>query len=267
MKEAIANVQENSSQEEEFMCEKCQNTGWILIRENGKDFAKECPCGIRQKEIMNSKLKFASIPEAFKDYSLKDFKLSVYKNSESREIVKTSCEAVKYWLDNLDEMEAKGKGLYIFSDVKGSGKTRLVTSLANDLIKEHKKLVKFATSVQILQEIRASWDKDDESENRLIEDLCRADYLIIDDFGTEAPKEWIQDRFYSIINSRYVDKKPTIFTSNYSLEDIKYDARITNRITEMCFELPFAEESVREHISKESEEKFWRGVMNNDRQN
>lgn len=244
------------------LCPKCHGTGWELYIENGVEYARKCSCGYLDKEIMQSKLEFANIPSAFKDMRLKDFKLSVYRQEESRQIVKFACDAIKYWLDNLEEMESNGKGLFLFSNAKGSGKTRMAASIANELIHERKKLVKFATSIQILNEIKASWHNKDESEEKLLSDLSRAPYLVIDDFGTEVPRDWIGDKFYSIINQRYVDRKPTIFTSNHSLETLQYDERITNRIVEMCFQIPFPEESVRNYIAMQNDEEMLKGLKN-----
>ena len=51
------------------------------------------------------------------------------------------------------------------------------------------------------------------------------DLLIIDDIGTEiviknGEKTWIQDKIYDVINARYINQKPTIFSSNESLVDL-----------------------------------------------
>ena len=83
---------------------------------------------------------------------------------------------------------------------------------------------------------------------------------MIDEFGTELPKDWIGERFYSIINSRYQDKLITIFTSNLSLEALQYDDRITNRIKERTFQLPFPEESVRERIAEKNRKDLIEGI-------
>lgn len=76
--------------------------------------------------------------------------------------------------------------------------------------------------------------------------------LIIDDFGTEQVAPWINDRFYQIINDRYVNKKVTIFTSNVKLEKLQYDDRITNRILESTYQIHFPEESIRGYIAKKN---------------
>ena len=107
--------------------------------------------------------------------------------------------------------------------------------------------------MQILNEIKSSWGKDNNmSESRLLDDLANTEILIIDDFGTEQVKDWISERFYQIINSRYVDKKVTIFTSNLPLDELQYDERITNRIKERTFRIPFPEESVRDIIAEKN---------------
>lgn len=210
-----------------------------------------------QRQRMASRLKFACIPEAFKDCRLKQIQLSVYQKPESKSIMKASCNAIKYWLEHFDEMHDEGKGLYLYSGSKGTGKTMMAACIANELICERNITVKFATSVQIINEIKATWGKASENTtSKLLDDLVSADVLVIDDFGTEKAKDWISEAFYSIINGRYVDKKVTIFTSNMSIDNLEYDDRITNRIKERNYVIPFPEESVREHIAQQNNEEL-----------
>ena len=88
----------------------------------------------------------------------------------------------------------------------------------------------------------------------MLNDLSTVDILIIDDFGTEKISEWVNEKYYYIINERYIAKKVTIFTSNDSLSELSYNSRITNRILEKTLQLRFPEESVREHIAKQNNE-------------
>ena len=82
------------------------------------------------------------------------------------------------------------------------------------------------------------------------------DVLIIDDFGVESPAAWINDKMYQIITRRYINKKVTIFTSNESLDSLRYDDRITNRIKERTYQIAFPEESVRDHIAERNREEM-----------
>lgn len=245
--------QKNSSSED--ICPICQNTGWkISFDGENQPYAEECECGMRKREIHRSRLKFAEIPETFKDVRLDNFKKSVYQKQDSRDMIIDVAKAVRYWLQNLDAMKMRGIGLYIYSGTRGSGKTRLVASIANELVEKYDTQVKFCTSIQILQEIKETWGKkrdyEHETEKKLIDTLADTDILIIDDFGAEQEKGWIDERFYSIINGRYVNKKITLFTSNLSLGDLKYDERIKSRIKERVLQIPFPEESVRDCISE-----------------
>lgn len=245
-------------------CPICHGTGWRFIQDGGQGACIECKCGLRQKQIMNSRLFFANIPESFKYVRMSNFDETVYKDANSQNKIHTAVKAVNYWLDNFDTMQERGMGLYLYSETKGSGKTRMAVSIANELIYERKIQVKFATSLQILNEIKASWDKQDReySESKLLDFLCTSKILIIDDFGTEQAKDWIGERFYQIINSRYVDKKITIFTSNSRLDLLKYDDRITNRIKERTFQIPFPEESVRDIIASRNMNELIAGIKN-----
>lgn len=231
------------------VCQKCKGTGWFFVDDNT---VKECDCGLLERERMASKLQFASIPETYKNVSLKDLKTSLYNKRESKDVFKAIAHLVKWYLEHLDENIEKGKGLYFWSNTKGSGKTMTATALANELINNHRKYVKYATSLDILDEIRSTYGNRDseENESKLLSDLAKAEFLVIDDFGTERATDWAGEKFYQIVNKRYINKKVTFFTSNYDLEKLKYDDRITNRIKERSFIAHFPEESVREVIAK-----------------
>lgn len=235
-----------------------------MYYKNGLCYARECSCGIRQLEIMKNRLAFANIPEAFKDLTLDSFNVYAYNDIKSQNKAKTCVKAINYWLSNFDAMNERGMGLYLYSHAKGSGKTRMIVSLANELMNTKHIQVKFCTSIQILNEIKASWDRNtEENENRLLDHLSTAQILIIDDFGAEkSDKPWINERFYQIINSRYTDKKITLFTSNERLDTLDYDDRIVNRLEEMTFAIPFPEESVRDTIAKNNLTELVDGIKN-----
>lgn len=245
--------------EQEEVCPICGGSGWASkIDEYGNEVYVDCSCGVREKSILDGKLRFAAIPDAFRDLRLYQFDLNIYRDSRSRKLIGVAYDCIRCWLDDFPAMQRARMGLYIFSGTKGSGKTRIAASIANELIHLYGTSVKFSTSMQIINEIKKSWDRESEiSESRLLDDLARAEVLMIDDFGTEKleavrGKRWLDDRFYQIINERYQNKKVTIFTSNYSLDELPYDDRLTSRIKEMAYQIPFPEESVREYLSEKN---------------
>ena len=230
------------------VCPICHGDEWVLEIIDGKEVATPCIC--RAKAIRKRRMAFAELPDGLSDIRLASFSISVYTNEESRQKARIACQIVKEYLDMFKDAKRKGMGLYICSETKGSGKTRMAASIANELMEKHNTQVKFSTSMRILTEIRRSYDPGTAmTESQLLSALSTTEVLVIDDFGTERVTDWVKDKFYEIINNRYVDKKVTIFTSNEPIEDLKYDDRITNRIKEMCYQVNFPEESVRDHIA------------------
>lgn len=242
LNESKAEMKENPSSD---VCPICGGRGWVFVDYNT---VKECECGLIESERQNSKLKFANIPENYKNVRLKDFTTKYY-SKDNKNNAKAVADGVKYWFEHIETMTEQGRGLYFWSSTKGSGKTLLMTGIANELI-SRKEAVKFATSLDILDEIRRTYRSEEESESKLLNDLATVKYLIIDDFGTEKVTDWTGEKFYQIINKRYVNKRATFFTSNYDLRSIDYDSRITSRIRERAFIIHFPEESVREVKAK-----------------
>lgn len=243
-------------------CPICHGTGWEFVADDGQGTCVKCKCGIRDHKIMSNRINFANLPETFKEMNIDSFQTGIYTDEKNRNRAKIALSAVKFWMNDFEKMKERGMGLYFYSTSRGSGKTRMAASIANELISK-KIQVKFSTSLQILNEIKASWEKSEKeyTESKLLGFLATTDVLIIDDFGTEqAEKAWINERFYHIINSRYVDKKITIFTSNFPIDGLKYEDRITNRIQERTFQIPFPEESIRNLISKENFKELVSGI-------
>jgi DNA replication protein DnaC len=233
----------------------CNDTGWVY--DKATNTSKPCKC--YKERIMTNKIKFACIPNSYKDVRLDNFSGDVYTD---RTTLMSAVKDIKYWLAHFDEMKEEGIGIYLWSETKGSGKTRMTCSLANELIKAHNMNVRFVTSLDIISEIKATWDRETRSdtefasESSLMRYLNNTEVLVIDDFGTEVHRDWLDDKFYQIINTRYVNKLMTLYTSNKRLDDLSYDDRILNRINERTYQIHFPEESVRNLIAASRQRKM-----------
>lgn len=233
-------------------CPVCHGKGIILYEdENGYVFQKACTeCTANKDKDIAYRLEIADLPAKYKDVSLKDIKTSVYSTQKAKEMIIAAGKGVKWWLDNIDNADMQGKGLYLVSKTKGTGKTMCACAIVNELVRNRGKRVKYITQNKILENIKASWeDKHREgSEIVILNNLQKIDYLVIDEFGEVKANDWVNEKFYSILNARYEAKKPTIFTSNISLKDAQnygYDERITDRIAGTCGIIFFPDESVR----------------------
>jgi DNA replication protein DnaC len=115
-----------------------------------------------------------------------------------------------------------------------------ISSNVGEFITVPNLLLKFKRSYDT--KIIAKGDENDEiiiplNEYELVEYYSNLDFLILDDFGVEKTTEWSFQLLYIIINNRYEYEKITVFTSNYSLQELAGklgDERITSRIQQMC---------------------------------
>lgn len=243
-----------------YKCQKCRDTGYDDFEQDGRTYVRECECGKLQRERMKSKLAFAAIPKEFKGQTVDNFRTDCYSTAQGRELAEMAKTIAKRYVEIFDEIQKENaKGLYFHSSVKGSGKTRLAVSIANDLVSTKGIPAKFSTTIQILDQIKKTWGERargrDEinqvmTEESLIRDFVSVPVLIVDDIGVEQPKDWINERFYNILNGRMVEKRITIFTSNYRIEELQLDDRIVSRIDKMVLPIEFPAESVRATISR-----------------
>ncbi len=236
-----------------YKCGKCQDSGYYEVEgEDGYTFARECECGKVKRERLERMLKFAAIPKEFEGLTVDSFRTDCYSTPHGRELAEMAKLIAKRYVEYYSEIKGSGKGIYFYSTVKGSGKTRLAVSIANDLIASAGESAKFSTAIQILDQIKSTWgrrerDEIDQArtEEKLIQDIVSVPVLVIDDIGVEQPQNWINERFYNILNGRMIKNRITIFTSNSRIEDLKLVDRIVSRIGKMALPVEFPAESVR----------------------
>ncbi len=60
------------------------------------------------------------------------------------------------------------------------------------------------------------------------EEIRNINLLVMDDLGTQNATPWAQEKLYQILNWRYVNRLPTVVTTNQSLEEI--EGRIQSRL-------------------------------------
>ena len=88
------------------------------------------------------------------------------------------------------------------------------------------------------------------AEMDILRPVMEAELLVLDDMGAEKTSEWVEETMNLIVNTRYNERRHTIFTSNYedtpeesedstsSLKE-RIGFRIHSRLHEMCDFLEF----------------------------
>lgn len=170
-----------------------------------------------RKMQMLDRIRSASLlGERYKDTTFANTDLSVGGEFEK------AFNRCRRYCEIADDALEKGYGIYIYGN-SGTGKTHLTACICNELIDQYRQCL-FTNFFEISKLIRSTYNRNTEAEG-VIKRICEIDFLFIDDLGTEILRKngednWLQEQVFDIINKRYNNEKPTIFSSNYSLNEL-----------------------------------------------
>jgi DNA replication protein DnaC len=133
------------------------------------------------------------------------------------------------------------RGLYLWSDQTGCGKSHLAYALVQREILAGRRVVALEWT-DFLGRIKATFNRKfgGETEHEVEAQIEGSDLVVLDDVGAGRVTEWSTEKLWSLVNARYLAKKPIVITSNYGLPMLrrllgKPDGdRIASRIENMC---------------------------------
>ena len=182
-------------------CPTCSTTG--TYRWRGEDRKCECSYALQlQKHYFNSGVGL--------DYQILDWDDFVPNNPTKV----AALETVQTWLGN-EQLIRRGMGL-VFMGPGGVGKTLLSNLIIKELIKRGHKC--YASSVSAMKEaLTAGWNSDE--EKRWFDRRFRySQVLLLDDLGKEHKNTLSQSTFDGVLRTRVQGGRPTILTTNLSLD-------------------------------------------------
>lgn len=116
----------------------------------------------------------------------------------------------------------------------GTGKTHYAYSVLRAIAETGSRASWAAhTAADLYAQLRPRAGRDSEAT---FEGIVGTDVLFVDDLGAAKLSEWTEEVTYRLINNRYEQCRPSIFTSNVpptQLRDVLGE-RIASRLTEMC---------------------------------
>ena len=225
-------------------CPKCRGTGLIRywldykgdpIDRNARgayEYLKPCSCVSGESQKTKNDRKFAAVPGLYRDARFENFSETIYKDVEGNQLAASAKHLSQMYVEHFPKMLDKGIGFYIWSQAKGSGKSRLASTISNELTDRGFRN-KFVSANTILSEIQSTWDEKGLTEKQVMRPYLEASLLIIDDFGARSKRDWIDERMFWLIDSRYQEYKPTIITSNYEVDELPLDPRIVDRLEDV----------------------------------
>ena len=205
--------------DEKFFCHLCKDSGYV-----GNKIC-ECFEAILKQQAYAQLSKSAPV----KNCTFSNFSVNYYSDqSERMSNVLESCKnyAKKFTVES-DSL--------LFIGNTGLGKTHLSLAIAGEVSAAgygviYTPIGKLMDTLESEKFSRNSDRRADFTENTLLVTTC--DLLVLDDLGTEFSTQFSQSVIYNIVNTRMVESKPTIISTNLRQSELeeKYSQRMTSRL-------------------------------------
>ncbi len=212
-------------------CAYCDDTGWKPVEADGVRRVVRCDCW--RERVGRTRLADANIPKRYQHCTLDNF--LAYNESLQR--------AVTQGRQLAEAFPRAGVGLFLEGQ-PGVGKTHIAVAVLKQIVEATGARGLFYDTRELLRLIRSTYDPSIRTtEIEVLRPVLSADLLVLDDLGAEKTSEWVDETMNLIVNTRYSERRLTLFTSNYP--DIPDDtdpnalifrigARMRSRLHEMC---------------------------------
>jgi DNA replication protein DnaC len=212
-------------------CPLCDDTGWRPVDADGVRRVVRCDCW--RENVGQQRLADANVPKRYQHCTIANF--TAYNESLER-----AADRARQLAERFPVVD---KGLF-FEGQPGVGKTHLAVAVLKQVVRTTGARGLFYDTRDLLRVIRSTYDASIRTtELEILRPVMTADLLVLDDLGAEKTSEWVEETMNLIVNTRYNERRVTIFTSNY--EDIPDDTepnslvfrighRMRSRLHEMC---------------------------------
>ncbi len=237
-------------QDDIIYCKKC-NTSRMFVSDD-KQYKVRCLCKCQaeerdrkeeQQKLIDKQVQFRKLQEASllgERYHNVTFESTDLNRNESFITAYNRC---KKFCENRNIVLKHGYGMYLWGE-SGSGKTHLMACMVNELTSRGVPCL-FTNFFEIAKAIKKTFGRSLYTENEFITLLADIPFLFIDDFGTERVQKegedtWLQEKIYDVINKRYNAQKPTIFSSNLSIQELVEKQGIMTKTVDRVVEMASA---------------------------
>jgi DNA replication protein DnaC len=201
----------------------CDGSGFVI--DEATNTATDCRCRPLRMAHARARSLEARIPRKYADAAFERWPVTQIEASVVAE--------VRRYVTDIERNLEEGKGLWLVGDT-GTGKTTLAMIVSKAAIEAHRTVAIYSLP-RLLNLLRDAIDSDSGLIG-LLDRLATVDLLHVDDLGAEHRTDWVLEQLYSIVNTRYEDRRSMVLTTNFMPDELREQigGRTVSRLLEMC---------------------------------
>lgn len=218
------------------VCPHCDGSGY-----RG---AQMCVCLrelCRQEQLAELSALFPTGQECFDRFELRLYpdRYDPAFAASPRKLMRTTLDACKKYAEGF----SRSAGNLLFYGAPGLGKTFLSACIARQVANAGFS-VEYVSAVRLFADYEAVRFSGGEADLKKYE-VC--DLLILDDLGTELTTQLVISALYTLLNTRILERRPTIVNTNLRPDEIgtRYGPQLSSRFLGLFQRLPFAGNDIR----------------------
>jgi DNA replication protein DnaC len=223
----------------------CDGSGFVV--DEATNTARDCGCRPARIAMRRTRRLEANIPKRYRGVS--------FEQLSGTELVSypEQIRLARRFAANIERELEGGRGIWIMGDI-GTGKTMLAMLISKAAL-DAGRAVAIYSLPRLLNLIREAIE-DVDGVVGFLDRLAGVDLLHLDDVGAENRTDWALEQLYSIVNTRYEERRSIVVTTNLQPDELaaQIGARTVSRLIEMCGDpLPlFGEDRRREYRAMRS---------------
>ena len=227
---------------EQYECADCQDTGYLGAK------MCECMAGLLRREASAALGRSAPVNECtFEKFSLEYYDTAPDESGVSlRERMRDKLEFCQSWAASFTP---KSESM-LLAGPTGVGKTHLSLAMA-DKVSQAGYSVVYTTVQRMMDFLEGEkFARDTQTREKFFgatDTYLDCDLLILDDLGTELSTAFTSAALFNILNTRLVEERPAIISTNLELPEItaRYSQRMASRLIYGYKVLRFAGKDIR----------------------
>ena len=201
-----------------YTCKKCEDKG----------FVSGIMCGCFKELLKSIEYEKLCSKLPVGNCRFDNFKLDYYPDGAGTSPKKRMESVLNYCKAYAADFSRRSPSLLLYGKT-GLGKTHLSLAIAGKAVEEGYGVI-YSSAQNLFNKLEK--DKFGKADANTEESILDCDLLIIDDLGAEFTTQFTVSALYNIVNSRELESKPTIISTNLMPEQLTkaYGERIASRI-------------------------------------